>query len=49
MSPALLPEALARLRERRPSLQLIVRTAANAVLLDEPTIEKAAVALLDAG
>ena len=35
VAPALLPDALVRLRERRPGLQAIVRTAANAVLLDE--------------
>ncbi|MES2188006.1 MAG: LysR substrate-binding domain-containing protein [Pseudomonadota bacterium] len=35
VSPALLPAVLVRLRERRPGLQVIVRTATNAVLLDE--------------
>lgn len=35
LAPSLLPEALAALRERWPALQVLVKTAANAVLLDE--------------
>jgi len=35
VAPALLPVALARLREGRPSVQIVVKSAANAVLLDE--------------
>ena len=35
VAPALLPQALARLRSRWPALQVIVKSAANAVLLDE--------------
>ncbi|MFS2168382.1 LysR substrate-binding domain-containing protein, partial [Variovorax sp. Varisp62] len=34
-APALLPVALARLRDSRPSVQIVVKSAANAVLLDE--------------
>ncbi|KQX24471.1 LysR substrate-binding domain-containing protein [Variovorax sp. Root434] len=35
VAPALLPVALARLRDSRPSVQIVVKSAANAVLLDE--------------
>jgi len=35
VAPALLPQALARLRDSRPSVQIVVKSAANAVLLDE--------------
>ena len=35
VAPALLPVALARLRDHWPSVQIIVKSAANAVLLDE--------------
>ena len=35
LAPSLLPEALAALRERSPALQILVKTAANATLLDE--------------
>lgn len=35
VAPALLPAALARLRERWPGLQVLVKSAANAQLLDE--------------
>ena len=35
VAPALLPTALARLREGWPALQILVRTATNALLLDE--------------
>lgn len=35
VAPALLPSALARLREGWPALQILVKTASNALLLDE--------------
>ena len=35
VAPALLPAALARLRDHRPAVQIAVKSAANAVLLDE--------------
>lgn len=35
VAPALLPQALARLRQHWPALQVVVKSAANAVLLDE--------------
>ncbi|BEP50706.1 MULTISPECIES: LysR substrate-binding domain-containing protein [Variovorax] len=35
VAPALLPAALARFRERWPSVQVVVKSAANPVLLDE--------------
>ncbi len=35
VAPGLLPPALARLREQAPGLDILVKTAANAVLLDE--------------
>ncbi|MET0544107.1 MAG: LysR substrate-binding domain-containing protein [Variovorax sp.] len=35
VAPALLPQALARLRAHWPALQVLVKSAANAVLLDE--------------
>lgn len=35
VAPALLPAALARLRDHRPAVQITVKSAANAVLLDE--------------
>ena len=35
VAPELLPVALARLRDSRPSVQIVVKSAANAVLLDE--------------
>ncbi|MEP6721457.1 MAG: LysR substrate-binding domain-containing protein [Variovorax sp.] len=35
VAPALLPQALARLRSHWPALQIVVKSAANAVLLDE--------------
>lgn len=35
VAPALLPAALARLRDHRPAAQIAVKSAANAVLLDE--------------
>jgi len=35
VAAALLPQPLARLRERRPALQITVRTATNAVLLED--------------
>ena len=35
VAPALLPVTLARLRDSRPSVQIVVKSAANAVLLDE--------------
>jgi DNA-binding transcriptional LysR family regulator len=35
VAPALLPMALARLRDSRPSVQIVVKSAANAALLDE--------------
>lgn len=35
VAPSLLPQALARLRAQRQGLQIVVKTAANAVLLDD--------------
>jgi LysR family pca operon transcriptional activator len=35
VAPSLLPQALAKLRAHRPGLQIVVKSAANAVLLDE--------------
>jgi len=35
LAPSLLPEALAALQARSPSLQIVVRTAANEILFDE--------------
>jgi DNA-binding transcriptional LysR family regulator len=35
VAPALLPVALARLRDSRPTVQIVVKSAANAALLDE--------------
>lgn len=35
VAPALLPVALARLRDSRPSVQIVVKSAANPTLLDE--------------
>ncbi|MDQ0085237.1 DNA-binding transcriptional LysR family regulator [Variovorax boronicumulans] len=35
VAPALLPMALARLRDSRPSVQIVVKSAANPTLLDE--------------
>lgn len=35
VAPSLLPQALARLRAQRQGLQVVVKTAANAVLLDD--------------